>query len=233
MNKLSILLLLLMLYSCSSIEETKNSALIKGMYSYMADAGIFVDCKTQKKHHVAMESDNISLEKAYLNIAEEPGEKILVTLNGNIEKRPKIEGEGERTFLIVSRFDKIWPNIDCSRNLGTATLKNTFWALRYLDGKSISDYKVEKDINFLMQLDNSIKGFSGCNNFFANYTVFNDTLKFTKVGTTRKLCDGNMEIEQKLLGIFENIITYKIFGEYLYLYNRNELVAKFESVYFN
>lgn len=232
-KKLSLLLLLLILFSCSSIEETKNTPSIKGMYSYMADAGIFVDCKTQNKYPVAMEADNISLEQAYLEIGEKPGEKILVTLTGYVEKRPKIEGEGEREFLIVTKFDKIWPNIDCNRNLGTASLKNTFWALRKLGNKLLREYKLERDINFLFQKDNKLTGFSGCNNFFTNYTVFNDTLKFSQVGATRKMCENSMEIENEFLQIFENTITYKIYGEFLYLYDQDGLVAKFESVYFN
>lgn len=233
MKKLSIILLLPILFSCSSIENAQKSNSLKGMYSYMADAGMFIDCNTQKKYPVAMEADNISLEQAYLKIAEEPREKILVTLIGTFEKRPKIEGDGEMEFLIVSKFDKIWPNIDCNSNLSTASLLNTFWVLKYLNGKLMEEYKVTQDINLLLQKDNSIKGFSGCNNFFANYTVINDTLKFTKIGATRKMCKKNMEIEQEFLQVFENIITYKIYGEYLYFYNNNGIIAKFESVYFN
>lgn len=226
------LILLTSLFSCSSIDSEKKENKLKGFYSYMADAGLFTDCETNKKYPVAMEADNISLERAYLEIVENPGEKILVTLNGHFESRPKVEGDGEREFLIVDKFDKIWPHIDCVQNLGTASLKNTFWSLRELDGNSIKDYKLKREIHFLIKQDNSIKGFSGCNNFFGNSVVSMDTLQFSKIGSTLMMCDY-IKLETELFQIFEKTNRYKIYGEYLYLYTDQVLLAKFESVYFN
>lgn len=226
------LIILTSLFSCSSISSEKNENKLKGFYSYMADAGLFKDCETNKKYPVAMEADNISLERAYLEIVENPGEKILVTLTGHFESRPKVEGDGEREFLIVDKFDKIWPHIDCMQNLGTASLKNTFWSLRELNGNSIKDYKLKREIHFLIKQDNSIKGFSGCNNFFGNSVTSMDTLQFSKIGSTLMMCDY-IKLETELFQIFEKTNRYKIYGEYLYLYTDQVLLAKFESVYFN
>ena len=232
MKNITMLLLFSILFSCSTIDSGKKDNKLKGFYSYMADAGIFIDCETNKKHPVAFEADNISLERAYLKIVENPGEKIIVTLTGHFESRPKMEGEGEREFLIVDKFDKIWPHIDCVRNLGTANLKNTFWSLRELNGKSIKDYKIEREIHLLIKHDNSIKGFSGCNNYFGNSSTRNDTLQFSQIGSTLMMCE-NMEIEKEYFQTLEKINMYKIYGEYLYLYDEEKLLAKFESVYFN
>lgn len=232
MKIFTVLLLLPILFSCSTIDSGNKDNKLKGFYSYMADAGIFTDCETDKKYPVAFEGDNISLERAYLEVAENPGEKIIVTLTGHFESRPKMEGEGEREFLIVDKFDKIWPHIDCVRNLGTANLKNTFWSLRELNRQSIKDYKVEREIHLLIKNDNSIKGFSGCNNFFGNSSTSYDTLQFSQMGSTLMMCE-NMEIEREYFQALEKANMYKIYGEYLYLYEWNKLLAKFESVYFN
>ena len=225
------LLLLSILISCSSIENNNTNKMLKGMYSYMADAAIFTDCETNKKDPVAFEGDNISLEQAYLEIIKNPGEKIIVTLSGHFENRSKMEGDGKREFLIVDKFDRIWPNIDCIRNLGTANLKNTYWRLKELNGKYTKDIKIKKEFNFLIKLDNSIKGFSGCNNFFGNSVTSNDTLRFNKIVSTLMMCK-NMELEREYLQIFEKTNRYKIYGEYLYLYDKNKVIAKFESVLF-
>ncbi len=226
------LLLLSILISCSSIENNNTDKMLKGMYSYMADAAIFTDCETNKKYPVAFEGDNISLEQAYLEIIENPGEKIIVTLSGHFENRSKMEGDGKREFLIVDKFDRIWPNIDCIRNLGTAKLKNTFWSLRELNGKSTKKNSDVREIHFLIKADNSVKGFSGCNNFFGNSSTRNDSLEFSQMGSTLMMCK-NMELEREYLQTLEKTNRYKIYGEYLYLYGDKGLLAKFESVYFN
>ncbi len=231
--KIIILLLLLpILFSCSTGNSVYKDNKLKGFYSYMADAGIFTDCETDKKYPVAFEADNISLESAYLEVVKIPGEKIIVTLSGHFANRPKMEGEGKQEFLIVDKYDKIWPHIDCVRNLGTANLKNTFWSLKELNGKSTKEYKVDREIHLLIKHDNSIKGFSGCNNFFGNSSTSNDTLKFNQIGSTLMICE-NMEIEKVYFQALEKTNRYKIYGEYLYLYRKEKLLAKFESVYFN
>ena len=232
MKNIIALLLVQILFSCSTIDSEKKNNILKGYYSYMADAGIFIDCKTDKKYPVVMEADNISLESAYLKIVENPGEKIIVTITGHFETRPKIEGTGEREFLIVEKFDNIWPHIDCVRNLGTANLKNTFWDLRELNGKSTLGYKFEKEIHLLIKQDKSIKGFSGCNNYFGSSSASDDSLKFSQIGSTLMMCE-NIEIEREYFQTLEKVNMYRIYGEYLYLYEGNKLLAIFESVYFN
>ena len=53
---------------------------IKGMYSYMADAGLFTECLTGATFPVAMEGENAALERAYMNTPHGQAEPILVTL---------------------------------------------------------------------------------------------------------------------------------------------------------
>ncbi|MDA3860727.1 MAG: META domain-containing protein [Melioribacteraceae bacterium] len=185
-----------------------------------------------KKYPVAFEADIISLERAYLEVVENSGAEILATLFGHFEKRLRVDEVGETEFLIVDKFDKIWPNIDCVRNLGIANLKNTFWVLRELNGKSTNENKVEKDIHFLIKTDNSVMGFGGCNSFSGNSHTINGTLQFSEIGTTHSMCK-NSELENEYFRVLEKSKRYKIYGEYLYLYNDNTLLAKFESVYFN
>jgi len=233
LKKYFALFLIPVLFSCSSLHSKYDKNELKGFYSYMADAAIFYDCESGNKYSVAFEGDNIALEKAYLEVSENPGEKILVTLNGHFISRNKMEGSGTEDVLVVTKFINIWPNVDCAKNLGTANLLNTFWALRELNGKSSEiSSGLEKDIHFLIAPDNKIKGFTGCNNFFGTSVFSSDSLKFNQIEIALKICKDNMEIEAEFLLVLKNIIRYKIYGEYLYLYDKNGLVAKFESVYF-
>ena len=232
MKNIIAILFLPILFSCSAIDKDIHDLKLRGFYSYMADAGIFTNCETNKKYPIAMEIDNISLERAYLEVVKNPGEKIIVTLTGYFESRPKVEGKGEREFLIVEKFDKIWPNIDCTKNLGTANLKNTYWSLRELNGEHTKDFKTEREIHLLIKNDSSIKGFSGCNNFFGKATISDEEIAFSKMGLTLMMCK-NIDLEREYIEALEKTNRHKIYGEYLYLYNGGKNIAKFESVYFN
>lgn len=112
MKNILLLFLLVLLSSCRSFDyENKN--ILKGYFSYFADAALFIDCQTNEKYPVAMEGDYIALEKEYLNISQSGGEKYIVRLKGEYIERNKIEGEGRRKYLIVNKFIEIFPNQTC------------------------------------------------------------------------------------------------------------------------
>ena len=81
----------------------------------MADAGLFIDCKDNKRYPVAKEGDYLKLEEEYLKIVKDGGEKILVTINGEIVEKNKIEGKGTIKFLVVKKFINIFPDKKCDK----------------------------------------------------------------------------------------------------------------------
>ena len=56
---------------------------LQGMYRYMADAGLFLDCATREQWPVAMEADNAALERAYAKAEVAAGSPLLVTATQN------------------------------------------------------------------------------------------------------------------------------------------------------
>ena len=77
---------------------------MRGMYSYMADAGWFVDCRSGVRLAVAQEGDNAALEAAYSKDQSMPGAPLLATVEGRVEDRMPMEGSGLRPTLIVEKF---------------------------------------------------------------------------------------------------------------------------------
>jgi len=73
---------------------------LRGMYSYMADAGWFVDCRSGIRLAVAQEGDNAALEAAYSKDQRMPGAPLLATVEGRVEDRMPMEGPGPRPTLI-------------------------------------------------------------------------------------------------------------------------------------
>lgn len=86
-----------------------------GLYSYLADASLFTDCQSGRSYPVALEGDNVALERAYLAVPHAPGEELLVTLEGRIVERPPMEGPGTVATLLPARFLAITPGAGCAR----------------------------------------------------------------------------------------------------------------------
>jgi copper homeostasis protein (lipoprotein) len=111
---------------------------MRGMYSYLADAGLFQECLTGWRLPVDQSGDNAALEAAYSKTRREPGEALLVYLKGTIAIRPKIEGNGTQPTLIVEKFNQIWPDETCSPSYSTAMLENTYWKLVQLGNEPVN-----------------------------------------------------------------------------------------------
>ena len=202
---------------------------LQGMYSYMADAGLFMDCATQQKWPVATEADNAALEQAYGKAKIAPGSPLLVTLDGRLDSRPKVDGRGKETTLIVERFVRTWPRETC----GTAqpvSLEDTNWAFLELNGKTIT-VEVNDKAPYL-ELNSkkaSAYGFGGCNRFFGSYETSGSSLKFGAMGATRMACPQGMEQEQELLAAIGSTTRYEIHGSKLLLFADKRLVARLEA----
>jgi uncharacterized lipoprotein YbaY/uncharacterized lipoprotein NlpE involved in copper resistance len=83
-----------------------------GMYSYMADAGLFTECLTGRKMPVAAVADNAALERAYLEVRGGVGEAVLARIEGRIELLEIHEG-GRQPTIVVDRFIEVRPGETC------------------------------------------------------------------------------------------------------------------------
>ena len=202
---------------------------LQGMYSYMADAGIFVDCATRERWPVAQEGDNAALERAYSEAKIVPGSPLLVTLEGGLDSRPKVDRRGKETTLIVQRFVRTWPRETCG-SMGPVTIEDTRWALLELNGKTIT-VEVNDKAPYL-ELNSkkaSAYGFGGCNRFFGTYQTSGQSLTLGAMGATRMACPEGMAQEQELLTLLGAVTRYEIHGSKLILFVDQKAVARFEA----
>lgn len=202
---------------------------LQGMYSYMADAGIFVDCATHEQWPVAHEGDNATLEREYGKAKIAPGAPLLVTVEGGLDLRRKVDGRGSETTLIVQRFVRTWPRETCG-GMQPVTLEDTTWALLELKGKTIT-VKVNDKAPYL-ELNSkkaSAYGFGGCNRFFGSYETSGRSLTLGTMGATRMACPEGMDQEQEFLTVLGSITRYEIHGSKLMLFADKELVARLEA----
>ena len=239
---LSVLAAALTLSGCKKGKDSSNAAdenreppppsgtmSLQGMYTYMADAGIFVDCATHEQWPVAHEADNATLEREYGKAKIAPGAPLLVTIEGGLDLRPKVDGRGKETTLIVGRFVRSWPRETCG-SMEPVTLEDTTWALLELKGKTIT--VTVNDKAPYLELNSkkaSAYGFGGCNRFFGSYETSGRSLAFGAMGATRMACPEGMDAEQELFAVLASTTRYEIHGSKLMLFADKALVARFEA----
>jgi copper homeostasis protein (lipoprotein) len=96
---------------------------MRGMYRYMADAATFAECRTGRTFPVAMEADNIALERGYAGSMPPNGpggEPVLVELEGRLARRPPAEESqgGLRETLVPEKFVRAVPGATCASGSG-------------------------------------------------------------------------------------------------------------------
>ena len=94
-------------------ESPLRAGLMRGLFTYMADAARFENCLDGRMYPVAMEGAYIELERAYLEHRAEPGAPLLVTIKGSIQPRTPMEGDGTIDMVVVESFEAAFPGEDC------------------------------------------------------------------------------------------------------------------------
>lgn len=123
--------------------------------------------------------------------------------------------------VIVSKVAQK-PNVD---------LVNTYFKAISIDGNPVVVNTKEPFIQF--NSDNTVHGFLGCNNFNGGYEVSKQSVTFTQLATTQKMCHENMEQESAMAGVLQAATQWQISGEKLFLQNETgKQLATFNAVYF-
>lgn len=101
------------------------------------------------------------------------------------------------------------------------TLSGTYNVLVFDDESSTSQ---ALNLNF-SEADNTVSGYSGCNNFSGTYTVDGDKISISQLAVTRKYCP-NIASEQKLLNALTGATSFSVKENVLQLRNANKMLVK-------
>lgn len=120
-----------------------------------------------------------------------------------------------------------------SQQLEQPEIVNTYWKLIELDGKEVvMTPDQEREQYFILNADNTISGFGGCNYFNGTYTL-PDAMSITveNLSSTMKSCQDTNENE--FLEVFNIANNYTISNKKLFLnIGKRAPLAVFEQVHF-
>ena len=114
------------------------------------------------------------------------------------------------------------------------TLENTYWRLDELYDQPITQQKYQIQAHLIFSSSNQIKGNSGCNNLFGQYTRVDSTLSFSQVASTLMACTGSASnTEFKLMELLSEPVILIIKGNKMVFFTpQHQPIAQFTSVKF-
>jgi len=139
--------------------------------------------------------------------------KIIMNNNGDRNMKNKILLVGIVLFISILVSG-------CGTETTTIDFEGTSWKLdSYLSSLNNLVSPIANTKMTLEFKDGRISGSSGCNSFFAKYTVEKNSLSFGLIGATKMNCtnQGVMQQEQTYFERLESVKSYKIQGNKLSL----------------
>ncbi len=185
---------------------------LTGMFTYMADAAAITLCADGGRLPVAMEADYKALEAAYLKERQQPGQALLVSLEGLIAPRPSMEAnQPPRHSLVVERFINIWPRETCGNPLVESPLRGTYWKLVRLNEAPVQVAEKQREPHLIFASNEPrISGSGGCNRLTGSFELDGDKLRLRGMAGTMMACLAGMEQEQRFLQSLEKVERYRI-----------------------
>lgn len=204
---------------------------MRGMYRYMADAALFDECLSGRRFQVAQEADNIALERAYLEAQREPGEALLVSLQGRIAERPAMEGDALVLTVVPERLIGVWPGETCGARMTTSELFDTRWALTRLGDEPVVVTENQRAPHLVLHSeDHRVSGFGGCNRFNGNYEIKGRSITFSPMAATMMACVHGGDVERAFLAALERATGFHKTAHHLELLDaEGTMVVRFEA----
>jgi heat shock protein HslJ len=109
-------------------------------------------------------------------------------------------------------------------------LINTRWKLIQVKGNEIETPEGGSDIYMILQSEaNKVTGYAGCNNFFGEYEVSENSLHFHRLASTKRACP-ELDTESAFLAALDAAEEYRIEGEQLTLYTGGDPVVVLAAI---
>jgi uncharacterized lipoprotein YbaY/heat shock protein HslJ/uncharacterized lipoprotein NlpE involved in copper resistance len=216
----------------ASVEPMEPRVRLTGMFSYMADAARFRDCKTGLRWPVDMSGDYRALERAYTARRRKPGAELMASVEGRLEMHPKTEGEGREPTLVVEEFVAVMPDEQCEASDATAGLTITRWRpVRIIGDRSVVVDGLQSEPWIVLDPQSKrVTGSGGCNRISGSFEAGpRDALRFGRVTSTMMACAG-METERAFLRALADTRRYRVAARTLELLDaRGRLLARLEE----
>jgi len=222
------------LTSDGQLQPADVSRGLHGMFSYLADAATFEECLTGRRYPVAMEGDYLALERAYTTLPNRtPGAPVMASFEGDITRRPPMEGTGTVPTVVVRRFVGLWPSQTCERAMSHASLTPQYWRIVSLRGAAVGLVANEREPHLILRGEaGGYVATAGCDRMKGTYRVSGREIAFDPPGPAGSCPVEFREREATLLEVLATARAWQIQGQVLELFDASgQPIAVLEAVY--
>jgi len=132
------------------------------------------------------------------------------------------------TFVSVLFFVFIFSGCSGSKvKTAKAKLDGVEWKLESLNGKSVSLNSGSK-ITLAFDITGRFSGTAVCNKYFGEYKQGDETLSFLDIGSTKMMCDDNVD-ESVYFTMLKNADTYTMYAGKLTLIGNGNVIAVYNK----
>ena len=205
---------------------------MRGMYEYMADAGLFTECLTGQRWPVAQVEDNLALERAYLRARSRPAEPVLVSLEAGVEVREDMEPDVRRPMLVPYRFMGVSPGAACAERFATLSLEDARWRLTQLQGEPVLSGEGLRVPELMFDGNgHRLYGSDGCNRLTGSYELERGQVRLDPVGATRVTCPDDDGMQRRFAEMLARVESWNLLGRQLEFYDaRGQRLARLEAI---
>ncbi|MAG75909.1 MAG: hypothetical protein CL811_04030 [Colwelliaceae bacterium] len=112
---------------------------------------------------------------------------------------------------------------DAQQQLNVERLLGQKWRLLSIQAEGIEADASGTKVSLAFNTDKQqVYGFAGCNNYFGQYTVTDNSLVFGYLGMTRKMCHTGMELEGKFGRLMSKVASYSFEDNKLHFYDSDK-----------
>lgn len=222
------------LASNGRLQPTDISRGLHGMFRYLADAASFEECMTGRSYPVAMEGDYLALERAYTALAQpEAGAPVMASFDGEITRRPPMEGRGTVPTVVVRRYIGLWPGQSCERAMSHASLSNQYWRIVQLKGEAVAPVEGAGEMHLILRGEaGGYTASAGCGRLSGTYRVDGPRITFDAPASAADCPDAVQEQQRLLLEVLAAASRWSIQGQGLELFSASgQPLAALETVY--
>lgn len=222
------------LTSAGQLQPADLSRGLHGMFRYLADAATFEECLTGRRYPVAMEGDYLALERAYLARPDAtPGSPVMASFDGEITRRPPMEGTGSVPTVVVRRFVGLWRGQTCERAMSHASLTPQYWRIVSLQGAAVRPIANEREPHLILRGEaGGYIATAGCDRLQGTYRASGPQIAFDPPGSAGPCPAEQRQREAILLDVLAAARGWKIQGQVLELFDASgKPIAVLEAVY--
>jgi copper homeostasis protein (lipoprotein) len=199
---------------------------LRGAYVYMSDAGSFTECATGRRWPVAPEGAHADLERTYLAARPATGQSVVISLEGRIATRTRLDGTGTRPSLIVDRVVGASSSQNCGQRIASVPLEGTDWKLVRVGTRAVSG----KAALALDPAELSYVGSGGCNQIAGSYQRNGGQIAFVGAIAERRTCQAGTDVDDELRMALTQVRRWRVLGSILELQDMGgKALARFEA----